>query len=203
MRRYNWGVHFSVCAALLHVGYNSSQRGVIVKTKRNVVMNITAGLALPVLWIVGVSDASARPPRSASSTVTRTGPSGNTATRQSNVSTNGAGGYNASSTVTGPAGNTATRQQSGAYDPATKTYSRSATTTGPGGKQSSSSTSVQATGNGYQRNATHTGPNGNSVTSQGQATYDASTGTVNQSRTTTGPNGKTATESRTVTVPPK
>ena len=106
-----------------------------MKTKRNVVMSVTAGLALPILWIVGVSDASARPPRSASSTVMRTGPVVNTSTRQSNVSTTGTGGYNASSTVTGPAGNTATRQQSGAYDPATKTYSRSATTTGPGGTE--------------------------------------------------------------------
>jgi len=161
---------------------------------------VTAGLALPLLWIVAAGDASARPPRSASSTVTHTGASGKTSTRQSNISTNGTGGYNASSTVTGPAGNTAARQQSGAYDPATKTYTRSATTTGPAGNQSSSSTSVQATGNGYQRNATHTGPNGKSSTTQGQATYDPSTGTVNQIRTTTGPNGKTATESRTVTV---
>ena len=170
-----------------------------MKTKRNVVMSVTAGLALPVLWIVGVSDASARPPRAASSTVMRTGPAGNTSTRQSNVSTTGTGGYNASSTVTGPAGNTATRQKSGAYDPATKTYSSSTTTTGPAGKQATSSTSVQATGNGYARTTTHTGPNGNSTTTQGQATYDASTGTVNQSRTTTAPNGKTSSESRTVT----
>jgi hypothetical protein len=160
---------------------------------------LCASLAMPALLLV-LSDAHAAPPRSGSSTVMRTGPAGNTTTRQTNVSTNGQGGYKASSTVTGPAGNTATRQQSGAYNPSTGTYSRSGTTTGPNGKQSSFNTSVQATGNGYQRNATHTGPNGNSVTTQGQATYNSSTGTLNQSRTVTGPNGHTATESRTVQV---
>lgn len=171
-----------------------------MKTKRHAMMSVTAGIALPVLWLVGVGEATARPPHSASSTVTRTRPAGETATRQSNLSTNGTGGYNASSTVTGPAGNTTTRQQSGAYDPLTKTYSRSGVTTGPAGNQSSFNTSVQRTGNGYQRNATRTGLNGKSVTNQGQATYDASTGTINQNRTTTGFNGKTATENRTVIV---
>lgn len=166
--------------------------------KKRISILKAAGLALPVICLVAVSTAEARPPRSASSNVTRTGPAGNTSSRQSNVSTNGQGGYSASSTATGPGGKTATRQQSGAYDPATKTYTRQGTTTGPAGNQSSFNTSVQATGNGYQRNATRTGPNGNSTTTQGQATYNPSTGTINQSRTTTGPNGKTATESRTI-----
>src|SRR5262245_16533587 len=134
-----------------------------MKTKRNALLYVAAGFALPALWLATASDASARPPRSAGSTVTRTGPAGNTSTRQSNISTNGTCGYNASSTLTGPKGNTATRQQSGSYDPTTKTYTRSGTTTGPAGNQSSFNTSVQATGNGYQRNATRTGPNGNSV----------------------------------------
>jgi hypothetical protein len=171
-----------------------------MKTKRHSMISVTAGICLPVLWLAGGSTANAGPPRSASSSVTRTGPAGNTGARQSTLSTNGSGGYNASSTVSGPAGNTATRQQSGAYDPTTKTYSRSGVTTGAAGKQSSFNSSVQATGNGYQRNAARTGPNGKSVTTQGQASYDASTGTVNQSRTTTGPNGKSATESRSATV---
>jgi len=48
--------------------------------------------------------------------------------------------------------------------------------------------------------STYTGPNGQSVTSQGRATYNPSTGTINQSRTTTGPDGQSATESRIVTV---
>ncbi len=165
--------------------------------KRTWTLNVAAA-ALPLICMVAVSTADARPPRSASSTVTRTGPAGNTASRQSNVSTTGQGGYSASSTATGPAGNTATRQQSGSYNAATKTFSRSGTTTGPAGNQSSFNSSVQATGNGYQRSATHTGPNGNSATSQGQASYNSATGTINQSRTTTGPNGKSATETKTI-----
>jgi len=52
-------------------------------------ISVTAGIALPVLWLVGVGEANARPPHSASSTVMRTGPAGRTATRQSNLSTNG------------------------------------------------------------------------------------------------------------------
>jgi len=173
--------------------------------KRELVLGIASAMIIPALWAASTGAAVAGPhatPRSASATVTRTGAAGRTATRQSQVTTNGQGGYTANSTLTGPAGNTATRQQSGSYDPATKTYTRAGTTTGPNGNRSSFSTSVQATGNGLQRNATRTGPNGNSVTSTGQATYNPSTGTLNQSRTSTGPNGKSATESRTVTVTP-
>jgi len=170
--------------------------------KREWILRITGAMVLPTLWAASDGLAIAAPPRAASATVTRTGPAGNTTTRQTNVATNGKGGYTASSTVTGPFGNTTTRQASGAYDPATKTYTRSSTTTGPNGNQWSSSTSVQATGNGLARTATHTGPNGNSVTSTGQATYNPATGTATQSRTTTGPNGQSATESRTVTVTP-
>jgi len=172
--------------------------------KRTWTLKVTAA-AVPLICMVAVSTADARPPRSASSTVTRTGPAGNTATRQSSISTNGQGSYSSSSSYTGRAGNTTTRQQSGSYNPSTKTYTRSGTTTGPAGNQSSLNTSVQATGNGYQRSATRTGPNGNSVNTQGQASYNAATGTINQSRTTTGPNGKSATESRTIqtgTAPP-
>jgi hypothetical protein len=157
-----------------------------------------ASLALPVLCMVAFSNAEARPPRSASSTATYTGPAGNTASKQSSTSTTGQGGYAHNATVTGPAGNSATRQASGSYNSSTQTLTRSATTTGPAGKQATSTSSIQATGNGYQRSATHTGPNGNSVTAQGQANYNSSTGTINQGRTVTGPNGKTSTESRTI-----
>jgi hypothetical protein len=131
--------------------------------KRTWTLNVAAA-ALPLICMVAVSTADARPPRSASSTVTRTGPAGNTATRQSSISTNGQGGYSSSSSYTGRAGNTTTRQQSGSYNPSTKTYTRSGTTTGPAGNRSSFNTSVQATGNGYQRSATRTGPNGKSAT---------------------------------------
>jgi len=171
-----------------------------MKSKQNWAFKVVAAVALPVLWIAGLSEASAAPPRAASSTVTRTGPEGNTATRQSSVATNGQGGYNASSTVTGPNGNTATRQQSGSYNPATKTYTRSGTTTGPNGNQSSFNTSIHATANGgYNRSATRTGPAGNSVTTTGQGSYNSATGAYNQSRVTTGPNGNSATTNRSVT----
>jgi hypothetical protein len=126
-------------------------------------------VALP-LWLLAGGAALAAPPRSGSTTVTRTGPAGNTATRQTNVSTNGHGGYTAGSTVTGPAGNTASRQQSGSYNAATQTYTRSGTSTGPNGKQSSFNTSVQATGNGYNRTATRTGPNGATATKTSSVT---------------------------------
>jgi hypothetical protein len=145
-----------------------------MSSKRELVLRITGAMILPALWTASADLAMAAKPRAASATVTRTG----------------------------PAGNTATRQQSGSYNPATKTYTRSGTTTGPNGNTSSFNTSVQATGNGLERSATRTGPNGNSVTSTGQAAYNPATGTATQSRTTTGPNGKSATESRTVTVTP-
>jgi len=168
-----------------------------MQTKRELVLKVALGLMLPV---VGIGTAAAGVPRSASSTVTRTGPAGNTTTRQSSIATNGQGGYTAKSTVTGPAGNTVTRQQSGSYDPATKTFTRSGTTAGPNGQQSSFNSSVQATGNGYSRTMTRTGPNGGTVTTTGQGSYNPSPGTANQSRTTTGPNGNSATETRTVTA---
>jgi hypothetical protein len=131
--------------------------------KRELILKAVIGVMLPV-WTMGVGTAMAGEPRAAGASVSRTGPAGNTATRQSNVATNGQGGYSANSTLTGAVGKTATRQQSGAYNPATKTYSRSGTTTGPNGQQSSFNTSTTATGNGLNRTATRTGPNGNSAT---------------------------------------
>jgi hypothetical protein len=137
--------------------------------KREWLFKTSLCLILPVLS-AGVGTAMAGQPRAASATVTRTGPAGNSSTRQSNVATNGQAGYSAGSTVTGPNGKTATRQQSGSYNPATKTYSRSGTATGPNGKTSSFNTQAQATGNGYNRNAARTGPNGNTATKSTVAT---------------------------------
>jgi hypothetical protein len=133
----------------------------------NFSLNIAAAILLPVLWTASVQLAAAATPRGASATVTRTGPAGNSSVRQSAVTTNGQGGYSAHSTLTGPAGKTATRQQSGSYNAATQTYSRSGTTTGPNGRQSNFSTSLQKTSSGYARSATRTGPNGNSIKSSG------------------------------------
>jgi hypothetical protein len=132
-----------------------------MKNKRDWVLKAVAGIALPALCFATINDANAaKPPRSFNSSASRTGPAGNTASRQTNVNTNGQGGFSSSTTYTGKAGNTTTRTGSGSYDASTKTYNRSATTTHPNGKQSGVNTSVQATGNGYQRNATRTGPNG-------------------------------------------
>jgi hypothetical protein len=159
-------------------------------------------MALCALPLLCVESANAAPPKHATSTVTRTGAGGNSATKNSNMSTNGAGGYTAGSTVTGPAGNQASHQQSGAYNAATQTYTRSGGTTGPLGNSTSSSTSAQKTATGYQRSAVHTGAAGNSVTTTGQASYNAATGTATQSRSVKGPNGNGPTESRSVTVTP-
>jgi hypothetical protein len=168
--------------------------------RRKKLVGAVALCALPLIWAAGSAEAGT--PKHAASTVTRTGPAGNSATRNSSVSTNGQGGYTAGSTVTGPAGNQASRQQSGAYNPATQTYTRSGGTTGPAGNSTSFSTSTQKTADGYQRTGVRTGPNGNSVTTTGQGSYDPSTGTVTQSRSSTGPNGKGTSESRTVTAAP-
>jgi hypothetical protein len=124
----------------------------------------TALCALPLIYAAGIANAA--PPRHAASTVTRTGPAGNSATRHSSVSTNGQGGYTSGSTITGPAGDQASRQQSGSYNPSTQTYSRSGGTTGPRGNSTSFATSAQKTADGYQRSGVRTGPEGNSVTTQ-------------------------------------
>jgi hypothetical protein len=118
-----------------------------MKTSRHFAPVLSLGIATISLWAVGFSAAEARHPLSGSSTVTRTGAAGNTSMRQSGLSTNGQGGYCAGSTLAGPHGNVATRSQSGSYNPATQTYSRSGTTTYPSGKQSNFSSSTQANGN--------------------------------------------------------
>jgi hypothetical protein len=175
--------------------------------KRDMILKITGAAIVPVLWAAGLGGAyaqgTARTPRTFNSTVTHTGPAGNTLTRQSSLTTNGQGGFTSKSTWTGPKGNTATAQQSGEYDAATKTYTSSGTFTGPNGKQSTVNTTVQGNGNGgYTRTSTLTGPNGNTVTTTGQGQYNAATGTFNQSRTTTYPNGQSSSESRSVSVAP-
>ena len=155
--------------------------------------------ALPLMWAV---HAEAAPPRHAASTVTRTGPAGHSILRNSNLTTNGLRGYTAGSTLTGPAGHKASRQQSGSYDPATQTYSRSGTTTGPAGNSTGFSTSAQKTPDGYQRSGVRTGPEGNAVTTNGTGSRDPAAGTATQSRSIKGPKGNGPTESRTITASP-
>jgi hypothetical protein len=175
--------------------------------KRDMILKATGAAIVPLLWAASLSSASAqgaaRTPRTFNSTVTHTGPAGNTLTRQSSLTTNGQGGFTSNSTWTGPKGNTATAQRTGQYNAATKTYTSSGTLTGASGKQSTFNTTVQGNGNGgYTRTTTLTGPNGNTVTTNGQGQYNAATGTFNQSRTTTYPNGQSSSESRSVSVAP-
>jgi hypothetical protein len=177
-----------------------------MSNKRDMAIKMTAAALVPALWAATLGSAQAqapRTPRTYNSTVTHTGPAGNTFTRQSSLTTNGQGGVTSNSTWTGPKGNTATAQQSGQYNTATKTYTGGGTFTGPNGKQSTFNTTVQGNGNGgYTRTTTVTGPNGRTATTTGQGQYNAATGAVNQSRTTTYPNGQTSAESRSVSVTP-
>jgi hypothetical protein len=176
--------------------------------KRELVLKISGAAILSVLWAASFGSAvaatpAAHVPRTFNSTVSHTGPAGNTVTRQSTLTTNGHGGFTSNSTWTGPKGDTVTGQSSGQYNAATKTYTSSGTLTGATGKASTFNSTVQGNGNGgYTRNSTLTGPNGNTVTGAGQGQYNAATGTFNQSRTTTYPNGQTSSESRSVSVAP-
>jgi len=151
----------------------------------------------------GTANAAGRPRagRTVHNTVTRTGPEGRSATRDS-TRTATDHGFQSSTSVTGSGGKTATRTQTGNYDPATKTWTRDANSVGPNGKTAATEAVVQKTDNGYTRDVTRTGPNGKSVTTQGSASYDASTGTLTQERTKTGPNGNSSSVSREVTVTP-
>jgi hypothetical protein len=170
-------------------------------------LKLTGAAIVPLLWAASLGNAAAQSAapaaRTFNSTVTHTGPAGNTLTRQSSLTTNGQGGFTSNSSWTGPRGNTATAQQTGQYNAATKTYTSSGTLTGPNGKQSTVNTRVQGNGNGgYTRTTTLTGPNGNTVTTTAQGQYDAATGIFNQSRTTRYPNGQSSSESRSVSVAP-
>jgi hypothetical protein len=172
-----------------------------------VLLGISAAALLSIAGLVndasGTASAAGRPRagRTVHNTVTRTGPEGRTA-RRDTTRTATEHGFESSTSVTGPGGKTATREQTGNYDPATKTWTRDANSVGPNGKTASTEAVVQKTDSGYTRDVTHTGPNGKSVTTQGSGSYDASTGTLTQERTKTGPNGKSSTVSREVTVTP-
>ena len=93
--------------------------------KRDKILKLTGAAIVPLLWAASRGSAAAqgaaRTPRTFNSTVTHTGPAGNTLTRQSSLTTNGQGGYTSNSPWTGPRGNTATAQQTGQYNAATKT----------------------------------------------------------------------------------
>jgi hypothetical protein len=160
-----------------------------MSNKRDRVLKMTAAALVPALWAASLGSACAQAPaapapRTFNSTVTHTGPAGNTLTRQSSLTTNGQGGITSNSTWTGAKGNTASAQQSGQYNAATKTYTGGGTFTGPNGKQSTFNTTIQGNGNGgYTRTTTLTGPNGKTITTTGQGQYNAATGTFTRAVT--------------------
>lgn len=113
-------------------------------------------------------------------TILRTNGSGQTASRQIVTQRTGSG-YTKSTTAAGVQGNTATRSARGTWDPATKTWSRSASTTGSAGRTAASSSTV--TTNGYVKSSTVTGPRGNTASRTTQGNWDPDTKTW--TRTTT------------------
>jgi hypothetical protein len=76
--------------------------------------------------------------------VTRTGPGGKTATTHDEVHRT-EGGYTRETTHTGPQGGVTTRNATGSYDAETKTWTRDATTTRPGGSTSKTQVTTQVT----------------------------------------------------------
>lgn len=117
--------------------------------------------------------------------ISRTGPRGNTASRNI-TGTRTANGYTRNSTVTGPGGATASRSAQGQYDPATKTWTKNVNATGPNGQTATRNTTATRTDNGYTASTTVTGPNGNSATRSSQGQWDPTTKTWTKSVSTTG-----------------
>ena len=140
----------------------------------SVMFGVSAAALLSIAGLVNDSSgtANAARPRAGQTThttVTRTGPAGNSATRNT-TATATANGFESSSTVTGSNGKTASRSQTGTYDPATKTWTRSANSVGPNGKTASTDVVVQKTDTGFTRDVTKTGPNGKTTSTSRQTT---------------------------------
>jgi len=69
-------------------------------------------------------------------------------------------------TRTGPHGRSIVHNGSASYDPASKTFTRSSSTTGPNGGTTSSTGTIVGTGNGTVRTTSFTGLNGQTHTEQ-------------------------------------
>ncbi len=132
--------------------------------------------------------------------VTRTGPGGKTATTHDEVQRT-EDGYTKTTTHTGPQGGVTTRNATGAYDPATKTWTHDATTTRPDGSTATSHGERTRTEDGYQRTTTHTGPQG-TTTVEGQGTWDPATKTWTREKVVTRPDGSTSKTEVTTQVTP-
>jgi hypothetical protein len=121
-----------------------------------------------------------------------TGPRGKTATTHDEVRRTD-GGYSRATTHTGPNGGVTTRNATGAYDPASKTWSKDVTTTRPDGRSATTQVNGQRTEVGYTKTTTHTGPQGGVTTRSATGAYDPATKTWTHDAITTRPDGSTAT----------
>ena len=172
------------------------------------ILKLTGAAIVPLLWAAGLGSASAqgaaRTPRTFNSTVTHTGPAGNSLTRQSRLTTNGQGGFTSNSTWTGPKGQDGHRAaERVSTTPPPRPIRAPVPSPGPTASSPRSTRPCKVTATAATTVPRRSpGPNGNTVTTTGQGQYNAATGTFNQSRTTTYPNGQSSTESRSVSVAP-
>jgi hypothetical protein len=91
--------------------------------------------------------------------VTRTGPQGNTVTRQGETTLMDTGSYR-SVTLTLPNGNTAAREVTRTWDPETETLTRDSTVTGPQGNTVTRHSETMLTDTGFLKTTTLSGPLG-------------------------------------------
>lgn len=108
--------------------------------------------------------------------VSRTGPSGQSATRNITATRSGSG-YNRSATFNGPQGNSATHTTQGQWNAENNTWSKSATTTGSGGQTATRATTATRTESGVSRSTSATGPQGNTMTREANGQWDPETKT--------------------------
>ena len=87
---------------------------------------------------------------------------------------------------TGPQGGVTTRSATGAYHPATKTWTHDATTTRPDGSTATTHGERTRTEDGYQRTTTHTGSQG-TTTVEGPGSWDPATKTWAREKLVTRP----------------
>jgi hypothetical protein len=117
--------------------------------------------------------------------VSRTGPGGQTASR--NITANRTdSGFDKSTQATGARGNSATRSSQGQWDAATQSWSKNVTTIGANGQTATHSSTATRVDDGYSKTTTATGPQGNTVTRSAQGQWDPETKTWTKSVTTTG-----------------
>jgi hypothetical protein len=118
-------------------------RRMTMNMQRETTLKMSLALMLPLLWTATLATADAGTPRAATSTVSRTGPAGKTATRQAAGSYNAATNtYSRSAVTTGPNGRSVSSSGQATYNPATGTVKQSRTSTGPNGRSATESRSV-------------------------------------------------------------